>query len=110
MIKQTLNYYLARWTRQAFGIHLSYREAYRQDYLQSPRWKLLSAARKMYDGHRCTYHTGLWQRCTAVHRLQAHHTTYKHRGAAGIGGLLNEFNSLRTLCDYHHAKTHGKVE
>ena len=108
MLKQTLYYHTQRLVRHLFGIHLSYRQEY-QDYLQSPRWKLLSSWRKAWDGHRCTY-GGLWSRCSQNRTLQVHHKTYKHRGAPGLAGMFREFLSLTTLCNKHHDMIHGKEE
>lgn len=109
MIRQALYHYIESTVRRTLGIRLSYKQEYQQDYLQSPRWKLLSSLRRSWDGHRCTY-GGFWHRCAQTRTLQVHHKTYTYRGAPGLFGMINEFRSLTTLCNKHHDMVHGYKE
>lgn len=102
LIKRFLYVRLVQGVRSATGVRVHYRAAY-QDYLQSPRWYILRQLRLMLDGHRCTQRINL-RRCNARTHLQIHHTSYLHKGAPGISGLLGELMDLRTLCDAHHSK------
>ena len=91
MIKRIAHYYAARWLRDVFGIHLTPRQAYQQDYLQSPRWRLLRHLARVRDGWRC-------RECGSYRRLQTHHTSYVHRGEPGVSGFLFELMTIETLC------------
>lgn len=91
--------------RRATGMKVHYRVQYAHDYGTSARWYLLRRLRLAIDGHRCTAidaETG--GRCHATTTLQAHHTSYAFKGAAGLSGFLAELSSLRVLCDKHHSK------
>lgn len=89
--------------RKATGMQIHYRAAYGHDYMHSARWYALRNARLIIDGHRCTHRINL-RRCDAMTTLQVHHTSYAHKGAAGLQGFLLELASLRTLCDAHHSR------
>jgi 5-methylcytosine-specific restriction endonuclease McrA len=93
MLEKILYYYASRWLREMFNIRLAPRQAYQQDYLQSPRWLALRHFRRSMDGYRC-------QRCGAFRNLQTHHKSYKHRGQPGISGFVLELFDLQTLCGH----------
>lgn len=102
LIKRWFYIRLVQGARSLTGMRVHYRAEY-QDYLHSPRWYLLRTLRIAIDGGRCTHRTNL-RRCEKHTTLQVHHTSYAHKGAPGLGGMLAELNDLRTLCDYHHSK------
>lgn len=102
LIKRWLYVRLVGTVRSLTGVRVHYRAEY-QDYLQSPRWYILRTLRLAIDGHRCTHRVNL-RRCDKRTTLQIHHTSYLHKGAPGVSGMLAELSDLRTLCDYHHTK------
>lgn len=68
-------------------------------YLLSPRWMVLRWLCKTRDLWMCRC-------CFSTQNLQAHHKSYRYRGAPGIAGLLLELRDLITLCDKCHGKEH----
>jgi len=70
-------------------------------YLQSWRWRIISATRKWRDGYQC-------RTCHETKRLQAHHASYMYRGAFGITGIVKEFFDTITLCDECHKRIHDR--
>ena len=70
-----------------------------QFYLLSPRWLALRWLCKTRDLWMC-------RRCFGTRNLQAHHKSYRFKGAPGIGGMLLELRDLITLCSDCHRKEH----
>lgn len=70
-------------------------------YLLSPRWLILRSLCKARDLWMC-------RRCFSRQRLQAHHKSYRYKGAPGRAGMLAELSDLITLCDTCHGKEHFK--
>jgi len=68
-------------------------------YLLSPRWLILRWLCKARD-------MGMCRRCFSTQNLQAHHKSYRFKGAPGLDGMLMELRDLITLCGNCHRKEH----
>jgi 5-methylcytosine-specific restriction endonuclease McrA len=68
-----------------------------EEYLRSPRWRLLRALRRWLDGNRCRV-------CFSPYHLEVHHRAYRNRGRS----LVGELRDCVTLCAACHAAAHRK--
>lgn len=101
MIEQIIKRWLyvngMRWMRDSFDVRIHYKQQYRQEYLQGPRWYILRTIRLWWDGWQCVD-------CGVRYPLEVHHTSYKHKGE---GWGITELLDLRTVCRDCHRDRHG---
>lgn len=90
--------------RQAilFATAKNKREFHRDQYLWSPRWRLIvQPMRRAIDGNRC-------KNCGSRGPLDVHHLSYRYAGKSllDFSSILGEVIDCRTLCRSCHQKEH----